>query len=61
MAKVKAAKTTEIYVLPLKERIEWHKALLPVHKEFEDVIGRDIIQSVYATAAQVEKERAAKK
>jgi C4-dicarboxylate-binding protein DctP len=35
--------------------------LLPVHKEFDDVIGKDIIQSVYATAAQVEKERAAKK
>jgi C4-dicarboxylate-binding protein DctP len=61
LAKVKAAKTTEIYVLSLKERIEWHKALLPVHKEFDDVIGKDIIQSVYATAAQVEKEHAAKK
>ncbi len=61
LAKVKAAKTTEIYILPLKERIEWHKALLPVHKEFEGVIGRDIIQSVYAAAAQVEKERLAKK
>ena len=61
LVKVKAAKTTEIYVLSLKERIEWHKALLPVHKEFDDVIGRDVIQSVYATAAQVEKEHAVKK
>ena len=61
LAKVKAAKTTEIYVLPLKERIEWHKALLPVHKEFESVIGKDIIQSAYTVAAQVEKEQAARK
>ena len=56
LEKVRAAKTTEIYVLPLKERLEWHKALLPVHKEFEDKIGKDIIQGIYNTAAQVEKE-----
>lgn len=61
LAKVKAAKTTEIHYQTPKERLEWYKALLPVHKEFEGVIGRDIIQSVYATAAQVEKEHAAKK
>ena len=61
LAKVKAAKTTEIYVLPLKERLEWHKVLLPVHKEFEDKIGKDTIQSVYNVAAQVEKEQAGRK
>ncbi|MFA7242353.1 MAG: TRAP transporter substrate-binding protein [Sulfuricellaceae bacterium] len=55
--KVKAAKTTEVYVLPLKDRMEWHKALLPVHKEFEDKIGKDIIQGIYNTAAQVEKSK----
>jgi len=54
--KVKAAKTTEVYVLPLQGRLEWYKVLLPVHKEFEEKIGRDIIQSIYSTAAQVEKE-----
>ncbi len=61
LAKVKAAKTTEIHYQSPKERLEWYKALLPVHKEFESVIGQDIIQAVYATAAQVEKERLAKK
>jgi C4-dicarboxylate-binding protein DctP len=61
LAKVKAAKTTEVYVLPLKDRVEWHKALLPVHKEFEGIIGRDIIQGVYSAAAQIEKENIAKK
>lgn len=60
LAKVKAAKTTEIYVLPLKDRVEWHKSLLPVHKEFEGIIGRDIIQDVYTVAAQVAKENTAK-
>jgi hypothetical protein len=29
--------------------------LLPVHKEFEDKIGKDIIQAIYRTAAQLEK------
>lgn len=61
LAMVKAAKTTEIRYQSPKERLEWYKALLPVHKEFESVIGQDIIQAVYATAAQVEKERLAKK
>ena len=61
LAKVRAARTTEVYVLPLKERVEWHKALLPVHKEFEGVIGKDLIQSVYSVAAQVEKEQAVRK
>lgn len=61
LAKVRAAKTTEIYVLPLKDRIEWQKVLLPVHKEFENIIGKDLIQGAYNVAAEVEKEQAARK
>lgn len=57
LAKVKAAGTTRIYVLPYRDRLAWYKVLLPVHKEFEDVIGRDLIQAVYRTAAEVEKEK----
>jgi C4-dicarboxylate-binding protein DctP len=57
LEKVRAAKTTEIYVLPESERAAWRKALLPVHAEFEDVIGKDLIQSANDTAAQVEKEQ----
>jgi len=56
LAKVKAAGTTSIYVLPFKDRIVWQKALLPVHREFEDKIGREFIQAAYLTAAEVEKE-----
>jgi len=61
LAKVRAAGTTEVYVLPLKERQAWFKVLLPVHKEFEEVIGKDLIQGIYNVAAQVEKEKAPKK
>lgn len=59
--KVRAARTTEIYVLPNDARARWYKVLLPVHKEFENVIGRNLIQMVYATAAQVEREKAGRK
>ena len=57
LEKVRAAKTTEVYVLTESERAEWRKALLPVHAEFESVIGKDLIQSAYDAAAQVEKEQ----
>ncbi len=56
---VRKAGKTEIYVLPLAGRLEWHKVLLPVHKQFEDVIGKDLIQGAYGIAAEVEKERLA--
>ncbi|NWG87543.1 MAG: TRAP transporter substrate-binding protein [Hydrogenophilaceae bacterium] len=59
LAALKRLGKTEIHTLPLAGRIEWHKALLPVHKEFEEVIGRDLIQGVYNIAAQVERERQA--
>jgi C4-dicarboxylate-binding protein DctP len=56
---VKKAGTTQVYVLPYKDRVLWHQAMLPVHKEFEDKIGKDLIQAAYNVAAQVEKEKAA--
>lgn len=56
LAAVRRAGTTEVFTLPLQERMNWWKALLPVHREFEDKIGRDLIQSVYRVAADVEKE-----
>lgn len=56
LAKIRAAKTTEIYTLTETERAEWMKALVPVHKEFEDVIGKENIQEVYDIAAQVAKD-----
>jgi C4-dicarboxylate-binding protein DctP len=61
LAKIRAAKTTEIYTLTETERAEWMKALLPVHAEFENVIGKENLQEVYAIAAEVAKEEAAAK
>jgi len=57
--KIRAAKTTEIYTLTSAERADWMKVLVPVHKEFEAVIGKENIQEVYDIAAQVAKEEAA--
>jgi C4-dicarboxylate-binding protein DctP len=59
LAKVSVAKTTEVYTLSAAERTEWMKALLPVHLEFEGVVGKENLQEVYDIAAQVEKESAA--
>ncbi len=58
LAAVRRAGTTEVYLLPTEDRLRWWRVLLPVHKAFEDRIGRDLIQTVYAVAAQVERERA---
>ena len=58
LEKVREAKTTDIYVLTDKERDAWRKTLLPVHAEFENVIGKDLIQSVYDIAKQEAKEQA---
>jgi C4-dicarboxylate-binding protein DctP len=57
LEKVRAAKTTEVYVLPEGERAAWRKALQPVHAEFESVIGKDLIQAANDVAAQIEKEQ----
>ena len=61
LAKIRAAKTTEIYTLTPAERAEWMNALLQVHKEFENVVGKENLQEVYDIAAQVAKEAAAAK
>jgi C4-dicarboxylate-binding protein DctP len=57
LAAVRASGKTQVYALSDAERAEWREALLPVHQEFESVIGRDLIQSVKAVAAQVAEAR----
>jgi C4-dicarboxylate-binding protein DctP len=42
----KSGKTT-VYDLPLEEQAEWRKALLPVHREMESRIGKDLIEAIY--------------
>jgi len=58
LAAIKASGRTEVYALSDSERAEWRAALLPVHKEFESIIGRDNIEAVYAVAAEVARARA---
>jgi C4-dicarboxylate-binding protein DctP len=50
LAAIKAAKTTEITVLPPEERARWRDALLPVHRKFERMVGKDTIDAFYAAA-----------
>jgi C4-dicarboxylate-binding protein DctP len=48
LAAVKATGKTEIITLTPDAKAAWKKALLPVHKEQEGRVGKDIIQAVYA-------------
>jgi C4-dicarboxylate-binding protein DctP len=47
LAAVKATGKTEIVTLTPEARAAWKKALVPVHREMESRIGKDIIQEVY--------------
>jgi C4-dicarboxylate-binding protein DctP len=57
LANIRAAKTTEIYVLPDRDRAVWQKALLPVHEQYAPIVGRDNIQAIYNVAQQVAQGR----
>jgi C4-dicarboxylate-binding protein DctP len=52
LAKIKAAKTTEIYVLPAAEKAAWRKAMLPLYREHEGVVGKDTLEAIEKTVAQ---------
>ena len=49
LAAIKATGRTEITVLTPQQKEEWRQVLLPVHREVEGRIGRELIQQVYAT------------
>lgn len=57
LAKVRAAGTTEVYALTPAERDAWRKALLPVHKLFESVVGKDNIDAINEIAAGQSKKK----
>jgi C4-dicarboxylate-binding protein DctP len=44
---IRASGKTQIITLTPQERHAWKKALLPVHTQMADRIGKDLIQSVY--------------
>jgi C4-dicarboxylate-binding protein DctP len=47
LAKVRAAGKSEVYDLSADEREVWRRALMPVHKEMESRVGRELIQAIY--------------
>jgi C4-dicarboxylate-binding protein DctP len=47
MEAIRKSGKTAIYELTPKEQTEWRAALLPVHKQMESRIGKDLIQSIY--------------
>src|SRR4030088_3514045 len=52
LAKIKAAKTTEVYVLPAAEKAAWRKAMLPLYRVHEGVVGKHTLESIEKTVAQ---------
>jgi len=49
---IRKAGKTQIYNLSASEQSEWRKALLPVHKQMEERIGRDLIHAIYQETAK---------
>jgi C4-dicarboxylate-binding protein DctP len=47
LAAVRKSGRTEVITLTPEQKAEWKKALVPVHREMESRIGKDIIQAVY--------------
>lgn len=61
LAAVRASGRTAIYVLPPDERARWRAALLPVHRRFEAVVGRENLEAIYRLAADAGAGKARKK
>jgi len=51
LAQIKASGKTEIIQLDDKQRAAWRRALLPVHKEMEGRVGKDLIDAIHKEAA----------
>lgn len=47
LAKVKASGKSEIIELTPEQKLAWKKKLVQVHKQMEDRIGKDLIESIY--------------
>jgi C4-dicarboxylate-binding protein DctP len=49
---IKKTGKTEVYTPSVKEQAEWRKALLPVQKDMEGRIGKDLISAINKEAAK---------
>ncbi len=52
LAAMKAAGTTQFHQPTPAELEAWRQALLPVHRQMEDRVGKDLIQAIYAEAGK---------
>ncbi|WP_426177476.1 TRAP transporter substrate-binding protein [Massilia sp. TWR1-2-2] len=52
MEAIKKTGKTEIHELTAAEQAAWRKALLPVHKEMESRIGKELIETIVKAAAK---------
>jgi C4-dicarboxylate-binding protein DctP len=50
--KIKAARTTEIYVLPGAQRAALRKAMDPVYEQYSSVVGKDTLDSIEHIVAE---------
>lgn len=57
LAAIKASGKTTIYELSAAEREAWRKAMLPVHKEMEGRVGKDLIEAFYKEATSTAASR----
>jgi C4-dicarboxylate-binding protein DctP len=53
LATMKASGKTEFYALTAAERDLWVKALLPVHKDMEARVGKELMQAIYKEAEKL--------
>jgi len=53
LEKMRASGKTTIYTLTPDEKLEWMRALMPVHKEMESRVGKETVAAVYKAAAFV--------
>jgi C4-dicarboxylate-binding protein DctP len=51
LARIKAANRSQVYELTDAEKAAWRAALLPVHKQMEGRIGKDVIEAIYEEQA----------
>jgi C4-dicarboxylate-binding protein DctP len=51
LEKIKAANRAQVYELTDAEKKAWRAALLPVHKQMEGRIGKDVIDAIHKEAA----------
>jgi C4-dicarboxylate-binding protein DctP len=53
LEKMRASGKTTIYTLTPDEKLEWMRALMPVHKEMESRVGKETVAAVYKAAGFV--------